>query len=185
MPVQLGVARRRAREVGEGREHPQRLLDDRRHERRVVQHHLSLLGVLHQRAHAAAVGRLGAVVPGGHQQQEPHHDLVVLQPLAVDLGVDEHAREVVGRRRAAFGDQLAAALEHLGDLALHHALRALGRRVRVARPDDRRTSVVAHGASSSGGMPMKLPITRATTGCATSLTRSHSSRPSSRSRTPS
>ncbi len=31
---------------------------------------------------------------------------------------------------------------------------------------------------------MKLPITRETTGCATSVTRSHSSRPSSESRTP-
>ena len=32
-------------------------------------------------------------------------------------------------------------------------------------------------ASSSGGMPMKLPITRETTGWATSVTRSHVSRP--------
>ena len=31
----------------------------------------------------------------------------------------------------------------------------------------------AQTASSSGGRPMKLPITRATTGCATSVTRSH------------
>ena len=67
----------------------------------------ALLGVLHQRAHAAAVGRLGAVVAGRHQQQEAHHDLVVLEPLAVELRVHEHAREVVGRRLAAFGDQLA------------------------------------------------------------------------------
>ena len=42
----------------------------------------------------------------------------------------------------------------------------------------------AQTMSSSGVIPMKLPITRATTGWATSLTRSHSSRPSSRSRTP-
>ena len=39
-------------------------------------------------------------------------------------------------------------------------------------------------ASSAGGMPMKLPITRETTGWATSVTRSQVSRPSSRSRTP-
>ena len=39
-------------------------------------------------------------------------------------------------------------------------------------------------SSSSGGMPMKLPITRETTGWATSVTRLHVSRPSSRSRTP-
>ena len=39
-------------------------------------------------------------------------------------------------------------------------------------------------SSSSGGMPMNEPITRETTGWATSNTRSHSSRPSSRSSTP-
>ena len=39
----------------------------------------------------------------------------------------------------------------------------------------------AQSASSSGGTPMKLWMTRETTGCATSVTRSHSSRPSRRS----
>ncbi len=38
-------------------------------------------------------------------------------------------------------------------------------------------------ASSSSGIPMKLPITRETAGWATSVTRSHVSRPSRRSRT--
>ena len=42
----------------------------------------------------------------------------------------------------------------------------------------------AHSSSSSGSVPMKLPITRETTGCATSGTRSQVSRPSSRSSTP-
>ena len=42
----------------------------------------------------------------------------------------------------------------------------------------------AQARSSSGGIPMKLPMTRETTGCATSVTRSQVSRPSSRSRTP-
>ncbi len=41
----------------------------------------------------------------------------------------------------------------------------------------------AHMASSSSGIPMKLPITRDTVGWATSATRSHVSRPSSRSST--
>ena len=59
-----------------------------------------------QRAHAAAVGRLGAVVAGGHEQEEAHDDLVLLELLAVDLGVDEHAGQVVGRVLAALGDQL-------------------------------------------------------------------------------
>ena len=39
-------------------------------------------------------------------------------------------------------------------------------------------------SSSSGGIPMKLPITRDTTGCATSMTRSQASRPARRSSTP-
>ena len=42
----------------------------------------------------------------------------------------------------------------------------------------------AHIASSSGGIPMKLPITRETIGWATSITSSEVSRPSSRSSTP-
>ena len=57
------------------------------------------------------------VVAGGHQQEEAHHDLVVLELLAVDLGVDEHARQVVGRVLAALGDQLRAALEDLRHVA--------------------------------------------------------------------
>ena len=40
LPVELGVARRGAAEVGEGREHPQRLLDGARDERRVVEQQL-------------------------------------------------------------------------------------------------------------------------------------------------
>ncbi len=39
-------------------------------------------------------------------------------------------------------------------------------------------------ASSSGGIPMNEPITRETTGCATSVTRSHVSRPARPSSTP-
>ena len=39
-------------------------------------------------------------------------------------------------------------------------------------------------ASSSGGIPMNDPITRETTGCATSVTRSHVSRPARPSSTP-
>ncbi len=82
LAVQLGVARRGAAEVRERGEHPQRLLDRVGDQRRVVEQQLQLLGVFHQRAHAAAVGRLGAVVAGGHQQEEAHHDLVFLELLA-------------------------------------------------------------------------------------------------------
>ena len=144
LPAELGVAGRGAAEVGERGEHPQRLLDRARDQRRVVEHEAALLGVLEQRPHAAAVGRLGRVVAGRDEQEEAHHDLVLLEPLAVDLGVDEDARQVVGRVLAPLGDQPAAALEDLGDVALHHGLDALGvevgvagaeRRVHQPRPD--------------------------------------------------
>ena len=130
--MQLGLARRRAREVGERREHAQRLLDRARDQRRVVEQLLLLAGVLQQRPHAAAVGRLGAVVAGGHQQEEAHDDLVLLEALALELGVDQHAGEVVGRVRTALLDQRAAALEDLGHLALHDALGAIRVEVGVA-----------------------------------------------------
>ena len=84
------------------------------------------------------------VVAGGHQQEEAHHDLVFLEFLPVDLGVHEHARQIVGRVAPALGDQLAAALEDLRDVFLERALEAVGvevgvagaeRRVHQPRPD--------------------------------------------------
>ena len=143
LAVQLDVARGRAAEMREGREHAQRLLDGARDQRTVVEQLLHLLAVFHQRAHAAAVSRLRAVVAGGDEQEEAHHDLVLLELLAVDLGVDEHGREVVGRALAPFGDHRLAAFEDLGDVFLEHAVDALRvevfvvageRRVHQSRP---------------------------------------------------
>jgi hypothetical protein len=114
------------REVAECGEHAQRLLHRARDQRRVVQQQPALVRVLHQRAHAARVGGLGAVVAGGHQQEEAHHDLVLLQLLAVDLGVDEHAQQVVGGPLAPLRDELAAALEDLRHVALDDGSRAGG-----------------------------------------------------------
>ena len=94
-------------------------------QRRIVEQQLHLLAVFHQRAHSRAEGRLGAVVAGGHQQEEAHHDLVFLKPLAVDLGVHEHAGEIVGGALVALGDQLFAALEDLRDVSLERALDAV------------------------------------------------------------
>ena len=83
-------------------------------------------------------------LPAAIEQEEAHDDLVLLEPLAVELGVDEHAGEVVGRALAALGDQPRAALEDLRDVALHDGLDALGvevgvagaeRRVHQPRPD--------------------------------------------------
>ena len=79
-------------------------------------------------------------------------------------------RSSVGRsRRSAMS--APAALEDLGDVALHDGLDALGVEVGVAGAE-RRVHQPRPDSSSSGGMPMKLPITRETTGWATSLTRS-------------
>ena len=73
----------------------------------------------------AAVGRLGAVVAGGDEQEEAHHDLVLLELLAFDLGVDEDAGEVVGRVLAALGDHRPAAGEDLLDRLLDRLFDAL------------------------------------------------------------
>ncbi len=123
LAVELDVAGGGAAEVRERREHPQRLLHRARDERRIVDDLAHLVGVLEQRAHATAVGRLRAVVAGGHQQEEAHDDLVLLERLAVDLGVDEDAGEVVRRVRPPLLDQHPAALEDLGDVLLHDQLR--------------------------------------------------------------
>ena len=162
--MQLGVAGGRAAEVGERGEHPQRLLDRVGDQGRVLEQQLLLLAVFEERAHAAAVGRLGAVVAGGHQQEEAHDDLVFLEFLAVDLGVHEHARQVVGGVLLALGDHLAAALEHLRDVFLEHALDAFGVQVLVGGARASSSSMRAQIPSSSSEMPMKLPITRETIG---------------------
>ncbi len=60
-----------------------------------------------------------------------------LEFLAVDLGVHEHARQIVGRALAALGDQLRAALEDLGDVFLQDAVDAVRVDVRVAGPERR------------------------------------------------
>ncbi len=127
--------RRRAAEVVEGGEHPQRLLDQAGDHLGVVLDELALVRVLEERAHARAVGRLGRVVSGRHEEEEAHHDLVLVEALAVELGVDQHARQVVGGVLAARLDQLLAALEDLGNVALHDRVGAAGVDVLVARRD--------------------------------------------------
>src|SRR5947209_14570933 len=56
LPVQLGVAGRRAAEVRERRKHAQRLLDGIGDQGGVIEQQLQLIAVFHERAHAAAVG---------------------------------------------------------------------------------------------------------------------------------
>ena len=137
VPCELGVARRGAPEVRERREHPQRLLDRPRDQRRIIQQQPALRRILQQRAHRTAVRRLRAVVPRRHQQEEPHHDLVLLELLPIDLRMHQHARQVIRRIRPPIGDQLPAALEDLGDVALHHGVDALGVHLGIVRAEDR------------------------------------------------
>ena len=53
LAVELGVVGGGAGEVGEGGEHAKRLLDRAGHQRGVLEHLAPLLGVFHQRPHAA------------------------------------------------------------------------------------------------------------------------------------
>jgi hypothetical protein len=101
-------------------------------------------------------GRLGGVVAGGDEQEEAHHDLVLLELVAVDVGgTPRPVRSSVGA--AALGDELAA-VTNISGTALRWRLDALGLRS---------TSPPRAGVHEAGpllvvpsGMPMKLPITR-------------------------
>ncbi len=177
--VDLGVLGRGAAEVGESREHPQWTPRPRWGSGRGSSSSSSSLWsrVIHQRAHGAAVGRLGAVVAGGHQQEEAHDDLVLLEFLAIDLGMDEHTGQVFGWGVTTVLDQLLGSARRSG---------ARPRCITVSMPSGLRSGSPKpehHGVHQRGprfvvlgGMPMKLPITRETTGCATSPTRSQRSR---------
>ena len=131
---QLRVLRGRSTEVRECREHPQRLLHRGRDQRGVLAQQPALIGVLHQRSHSAGVRRLRGVVAGGHQQEEPHHDLVLLELLAVDLSVHEDARQIVGRVLSPLGDHPPAAREQLAYVLGQHLLDPAWVQVGIAHP---------------------------------------------------
>jgi len=105
---------------------------------------------------------------------------VLLEPLTVDLGVDEHAREVVRRPLSAM-----SFWQRSKSCGTQRSITACGPSgLRSGSPAPRIAFMrSAHSRSSSGGTPMKLPMTRDTTGWATSVTRSHVSRPARRSKT--
>ncbi len=62
---------------------------------------------------------------------------MLFEHFAVDLGVHEHAREVIGRVLAAIGDQLAAVLEDPGYELAHDRLDAFGVQLVVACAEQR------------------------------------------------
>ena len=73
------------------------LLDDLLERHRAGADQLHLLGILHQALHPRGEDGPGRVVAGDHQQEEEHQHLLVGEPLAVDLGLDERGRQVLGR----------------------------------------------------------------------------------------
>ena len=88
--------RRGAPEVDDRRHPAQHLLDRRRDQRRVGEQPRALLGVLDQREHAARDQVARRLVAGDGEQQEERVELHLGQPLAVDLGLHQHASP--GRR---------------------------------------------------------------------------------------
>ena len=99
--AELGVLHRDADDAHHRRLPAQQLLDGRGDERRVVDDLLPVLGVLGEEAEHAVERRRDGVEPGDEEQEADVEDLLAGQPLAVDLGVEEAADEVVatlGRR---------------------------------------------------------------------------------------
>ena len=76
--------------------------------RRVARQRPQLVGMAQQLVHAAAEHVAGRLVAADEDEQALHQQLVVAQPLAVDLGVHEDADQVVARMRAAIGDDARA-----------------------------------------------------------------------------
>ena len=76
--------------------------------RRVVEEQLALVGVQQQLLHAAADDVARGLVAADEDQQRLVQHVVGLEPVAVDLGVHEHAHEVVGRVLLALRDRVRA-----------------------------------------------------------------------------
>ena len=72
----------------------------------VLQQHGALVGVLGQRPHGMRRGVARGVVACHRQEHEEGCDLVVGQPLAVDLGLDQGSHQVVARLALAKPGQL-------------------------------------------------------------------------------
>ena len=91
----LGVLHRDADDGHHRRLPAQQLLDRGGDDRRVVDDLLPVLGVLDEEAEHAVERRGDGVEPGDEEQEADVEDLFAGQALAVDLGVEEAADEVV------------------------------------------------------------------------------------------
>ena len=94
--AQRGVAGGGASELLNGRHVAQQLVDGRREVLGVLGHPRPQV-VLVQGEHRAGHGVARRLVAGDHQEEPEHLELRVAQSLAVDLGVDDPADDVVAR----------------------------------------------------------------------------------------
>ena len=98
LAAEHGVDRERAAHEDHRRGPADDLLDGRRRDAvEVGEPDLPLLGVLGEQVQALADGVAGGLVARHDEQDEEARQLVGGEPLAVDLGVDQRGREVVGR----------------------------------------------------------------------------------------
>ena len=78
--------------------------------RRIVDEQLALVGVQQQLLHAAADHVARRLVAADEDQQRLVQHVVGCEAVAVDLGVHEHAHQVVGRVRLPLRDRVRAEL---------------------------------------------------------------------------
>ena len=137
---ELGVVGDRAAHVLD-RAHPaQHLLDRGRDLRRIVDEQLALVGVQQQLLHAAADDVAGRLVAADEDEQRLVQHVVGVEAVAVDLGVHEHAHEVVGRVLLPLRDRVRAELGVLRPWRASRRGTAPRWRCRSARSPCRRTS---------------------------------------------
>ena len=125
LAVPLGVARRVATRLERRRLEAQHFLDRVRHEGRIVDEHLSLVGMLGQHLAAPADQSAGGVVAGRGDDVDVGEQLLAGQAarrpgLVLELGVQQLGHDVVGRVVDAPVDVLGE------DLAAEHVVSRLG-----------------------------------------------------------
>ena len=128
LPAELDVLGHGAAHVLDRRHPTQQLLDGDREPVRVGRQRRQLVGPFEQGQHAAAQHVARRLVAADQDQERLVHDGLVVEAVAVDLGLAQLGDEVVARVGPAVGDdaelQLAEAEHGLGP-----RLRLLGRRV--------------------------------------------------------
>ncbi len=134
-------------------------------------------GWAQQLEHAAGQHVAGGLVAADQDQQRLVHEAVQVQPVAVDLGVDEDAHEVVAGLVPAGGDDPAGVVgvgtERLGGPHQRGAVGVVDAHERahhVVRPASCRSS------RSSGATPSASPIMISGRGAAMSHTKSQAPR---------